>query len=217
MAEKLTKEDIIEAVLNASFYRSLGATSLTDIANELHIKKASLYNHFSNRDDLIAQTFNTCAMYIRAITFIPPEVNSIAKKYSPETVLKGIVNRYFRMHEKSPLFQIYTFVESQKYFSSTAAAIVKEEKEKIINQTEIVLSSLVELKKVCLEQNQIKSAAIWFCSGVNDLLNLYLVERKEVVVKNPATGDGELFTLPVDEKNIESVDTFIDNFVSLIK
>src|SRR5574344_1606108 len=97
MAEKLTKDDIVEAVLNASFYRSLGATSLTDIANELHIKKASLYNHFNNRDDLVSQTFETCAKYISEITFIPPEINSIAKKYSPETALKASVNRYFKM------------------------------------------------------------------------------------------------------------------------
>lgn len=218
MAEKLSKDDIIEAVLNASFYRSLGATSLTDIADELHIKKASLYNHFNNRDDLIAQTFETCAKYIEEITFIPPEINSIAKKYSPETVFKGIVNRYLKMHEKSPMFQIYTFVESQKYFSATAGAIVKNEKEKIIKQTEVVLQSLADLKKIRLSSSsEIKSAAIWFCSGVNDLLNLYLVERKQVVVKNPASGEGELFTLPADEKNINSVDSFIDEFVSLIK
>src|SRR5574344_1456175 len=217
MSEKLTKDKIIEAVLNSSFYRSTGATSLTDIANELHIKKASLYNHFNNRDDLLAQTTASCAEYIRAITFIPTDVDAIAKKYSPETVLKGIVNRYFKMHEKSPLFQIYTYVESQKYFNAYAAAIVTEEKEKIVHQTEKVLLALADEGKVILTKASAQFAAQWFCSGVNDMLNLYLVERKQVIVKNPASGEGELFTLPADENVFEKVDLFVDQFVTLIK
>lgn len=217
MADKLSRDEIIEAVLNATFYKSTGATSLTDIANELHIKKASLYNHFNNREDLLAQTTSSCADYIRAITFIPPDVDTIAKKYSPETVLKGMVNRYFKMHEKSPLFQIYTFVESQKYFNADAAAIVKEEKEKICKQTVQVLLALAEQGKVFLTKSSAEYASTWFCSGVNDLLNLYLVDRKQVVLKNPASGEGELFTLPADEKILDQVDSFVDQFVSLIK
>ena len=217
MSEKLTKDKIIEAVLNSSFYRSTGATSLTDIANELHIKKASLYNHFNNRDDLLAQTTASCAEYIRAITFIPADVDAIAKKYSPETVLKGIVNRYFKMHEKSPLFQIYTYVESQKYFNAEAAAIVKEEKEKIVKQTEQVLLALAEQGKLVLTKSSAQYASQWFCSGVNDLLNLYLVDRKQIIVKNPATGEGELFTIPADEHAFDAVDLFVEQFVTFIK
>lgn len=217
MTEHLTKDDIIKAVLDASFYKSTGATSLTDIANELHIKKASLYNHFNNREDLLAQTTASCGDYIRAITFTPPDVDAIAKKYSPETVLKGIVNRYFKMHEKSPLFQIYTFIESQKYFNADAAAIVKEEKDKIIKQTVQILLALAEQGKVILTKNSASYAATWFCSGVNDLLNLYLVERKQVIVKNPASGEGELFSIPVDEHAFDAIDMFVDQFVSLIK
>lgn len=217
MSEKLTKDQIIEAVLNSTFYRSTGATSLTDIANELHIKKASLYNHFNNREDLLAQTTTSCAEYIKAITFIPADVESIANKYSPETVLKGMVNRYFKMHEKSPLFQIYTFVESQKYFSTEAAAIVNDEKQKIITQTEQVLLALAAKGKVVLTKTTAEYAAQWFCSGVNDLLNLYLVDRKQIIVKNPAAGEGELFTLPADENSLETIDSFVEQFVSFIK
>src|SRR5574344_2140747 len=194
MSEKITKDKIIEAVLNSSFYRSTGATSLTDIANELHIKKASLYNHFNNRDDLLAQTTASCAEYIRAITFIPADVDAIAKKYSPETVLKGIVNRYFKMHEKSPLFQIYTFVESQKYFNATAAAIVTEEKDKIVRQTEQVLLALATEGKVVLTKSSSSYTAEWFCSGINDMLNMYLIKRKQIIMCNPAAGAGQLFT-----------------------
>ena len=55
MSEKLSRDTIIKAVLDTAFARSTGATSLADIANTLHVKKASLYNHFNNREDLITQ------------------------------------------------------------------------------------------------------------------------------------------------------------------
>lgn len=120
MGLKVTKDDIIRALLDESFMRSTGSTSLKDIADKVGIKKASLYNHFESREDLVKQTFASCSEYLAAVTFTPKDIDAVSKKYPPEVVLKGIVNRYFKMHEKTPLFQIYTFVESQKYFCKEA-------------------------------------------------------------------------------------------------
>lgn len=121
MSEKITKESIIKSLLDTAFYKSAGGTSLSDIAESLGIKKASLYNHFESRSDIIEQTTSSCAEYLKSISFIPAEIENVAKKYPVETVLKGIVSRYVKMHEKAPLFQIYTFVESQKYFDIKTA------------------------------------------------------------------------------------------------
>ena len=217
MAEHINKDQIIEAVLNTAFYKSVGATSLTDIANALNIKKASLYNHFSNRDDIIESTVASCQEYYQAITFIPANYQEVCKKYSPETVLKGIVNRYFKMHEKSPLFQIYTYVHSQKYFNHSCAKIVEDERTKIINQTLQVLLALGENGKCVLTKSNALCAATWFCSGVNDMLNIYLLKRKDIIVKNPASGKGELFQLEADEETLQKIDAFVDNFTMFIK
>ena len=106
MGEKITSDKVIRAFLDAAFMRSEGGTSLADISDILKIKKASLYNHFENRDDIVEKTLDSCSDYLGAITFIPNDIASVAKKYPAETVLKGIVSRYVKMHEKSPLFQI---------------------------------------------------------------------------------------------------------------
>ncbi len=148
---------------------------------------------------------------------MPPEIDSVTKKYPAEAVIKGIINRYFKMHEKYPLFQVYTFVESQKYFSKAATDIVRQEDEKLVNQTLAVLNSMLENGKIRLSQEALKPAAVWFCRGVHDLLNLYLLERKQIVVKNPASGEGELFTLPSDSSALEKVDALADSFVAFIK
>ena len=63
----------------------------------------------------------------------------------------------------------------------------------------------------------VRSAATWFCSGIINFLNMYLLERKQIVINNPADGEGELFSLPSDEKAFAVVDYYIEQFVNAIK
>lgn len=216
MSEKITKENVIKSLLDTSFYKSAGGTSLSDIAESLGIKKASLYNHFESRNDIIEQTTSSCDEYLKSISFIPAEIESVAKKYPVETVLKGIVSRYVKMHEKAPLFQIYTFVESQKYFDIKTAQIIKEENEKLESQTAIVLECLLDLGKIKISKEQIPGISKWFCAGINDFLNRRLLERKQAVVQNPKSGEGELFTLQSDDKGIDEINKLVEQFSNLL-
>ena len=50
--KNLSREKIIQAFLTASFEKSAGATSLADVSDALEIKKASLYNHFENKEQM---------------------------------------------------------------------------------------------------------------------------------------------------------------------
>ncbi len=217
MGAKVTKDDIIRALLDTAFFHSTGATSLKDIAEKIGIKKASLYNHFESRDDIIKQTMDSCKEYVEAIMFTPKDIESVTKKYPPDIVFKGIVNRYFKMHEKTPLFQIYTFLESQKYFVKEASDIIKEENKKVIRQTAQVLKALKANGKISIEEQKIENVAVWFCSGMKELLNLYLLDKKIVVVNNPDSGEGQLFSLPADESALEKIDSYIDSFIDIIK
>ena len=216
MADKNMKDEIIRSLLDTSFSRSLGATSLADIATNLSIKKASLYNHFNSRDDLVSQTIKACEEYINEITFIPANVDAITKKYPAGTVLKGLVTRYFKMHEKEPLFQIYTFIQEQKYFNAEVAKVVREEKEKLLKQTSLVMESLIVAGKLSIKKQQVSSASLWFISGMNDMLNMYLLDRKEIVMKNPESGEGELFSIPAGDGAMAEIEKFVDSFVGLI-
>ncbi|MGN0729752.1 TetR/AcrR family transcriptional regulator [Treponema sp.] len=216
MSEKITRENVIKSLLDTSFYKSAGGTSLSDIADSLGIKKASLYNHFESRSDIIEQTTNSCSEYLKSLSFIPSEIESVAKKYPVETVLKGIVSRYVKMHEKPPLFQIYTFIESQKYFDLRAAKIVREQNEKLESQTEIVLETILRLGKIKIAVEQIPGIAKWFCSGINDLLNRRLLDRKQAVMQNPKSGEGELFTLQADDRGIEEINGLVEQFTRLL-
>ena len=58
---------------------------------------------------------------------------------------------------------------------------------------------------------------MWFCSGVNDILDKHLLKRKQVVMANPQTGEGELFSIDPDEKSIEAINALVEEFSLLIK
>lgn len=217
MTERVSNQDIIDALLETSFMRSTGSTSLSDIASRLGIKKASLYNHFESRDAIIRGTMDYCAQCLSQITFVPSDLESVTEKYPPETVLKGIVNRWFKMHEKTPLFQIYTFVQSQKYYSQQASQICADGMSKIIDQTNMVVSLLWQKGKLNMNSDQLKDCSAWFCHSITNLMDLYLQKRKQVVMQNPDTGAGSLFSLPTDEENLKQVDHLVEQFVNFLR
>ena len=216
MGKKISQEEIILALIDISFFKSTGATSLSDIAERLGIKKASLYNHFDSRDAILSEAFKFCADYLSEINFLPPDLEAVTKKYSAASVLKGIINRYFKMHEKRPLFQIYTFVESQKYFSKPAAEIVSAEQARLYEQTEILFKSLMNNGKIFLPEAYKSGCIQWFLNGVSTLLSNRLMQRKRMIVENPSGEEGELFPLPVDDSVLEEIDRLIDDFTRRI-
>ncbi len=215
MGKRVSQEDIIMALIEVSFFKPTGATSLTDIADHLNIKKASLYNHFKSREELDEGAYKFCANYLAAINFLPPDLDSVTKRYSAATVLRGISNRYFKMHEKTPLFQIYSFLESQKYFSKSAWEIIKSEKKRLEDQTEVLLDNLSSHGKISLPRAYKKSCIQWFCAGLDEFLSNKMMEHKRLVLENPASGEGELFTLPNDT-NLDELNRLIDDFTRRI-
>lgn len=216
MSKGLSREVIIKTVLHTAFIRSAGGTSLGDIAEELNVKKASLYNHFFSREDILESTLDFCGKYYSSITFAPPDLDSVAQKYSAETVFKGVVGRYIKMHEKLPLIEVYTFVQSQKYFSKKAAFIVEGELKKITSQTEDILQALIKNKKIVLDEKSVKSCAKWFCAGISSILSDCVIVKKQTIMENPESGEGELFSLPADSSSLEAIERLVSDFCSLV-
>ena len=49
------KNEIIKATLELAAENGLGTVSMQQIANKVGITKASLYNHFSSRDEIVEE------------------------------------------------------------------------------------------------------------------------------------------------------------------
>ena len=135
MAKKrIDRDKIIQAFLTCAFEKSAGAVSLADIASLLGVNKASLYNHFSSRDAICEAAIDFCADYMSGVRFIPESADSLAPLSFSDALAK-IVKQYFRSYEIEPLFQMYAFIHSSKFFSSEAYRAAERETQKIADDT----------------------------------------------------------------------------------
>lgn len=217
-SDKITKEKIIHAVLESASTRSVGAISLADIVEKLGIKKASLYNHYDGRDAIISDATRFCGDYLMHLSVVPSGLAAVAEKESAETVLKGIVNRWFKENEKEPLFQIYSFVESEKYFSSEAAKIVLAFRAKLSMQIQSVLSALVEAGKLRdIKPAELKDYALIFTSMLRELVDMHIVRHKDEIRTNPETGEDSLFgSLPFEDAHLLDANRLVGRFINLL-
>ena len=216
---KITKEKIINAVLSCAFDKSVGATSLADIAKKLGIKKASLYNHYENRDAMIADTVRWCGEYLSKLIFIPNNLPAICKKYSATGVMKALISRWLKLNESEQVIQIYSFLESEKYFSNEAAKIVENHRTKFIKQTAIALATLASAKKIIIENpRKISLLSEILALFVREYLDYHIVQKKLIIRSNPETGSDSLFqnmTLP--EPSTAKLDKLIAEYCALLK
>ena len=216
-SEKVTREKIILAFLDSCFAKNAGGTSLSDVADRLGIKKASLYNHYESRDAMVEDCIRWCGDYYRKTYFIPTDIDSISQRYPAENVMKAIINRWFKMNEKEPLIQIYSFIESEKYISTAAAKIAQETREKLVTQTKLALRSLAKAGKIIdLEENDLETLSKIMTSIAMSNLDDYIVAKKIEIRSNPESGEGSLFESKNDS-DFSAVDELVNTFCSMLK
>ena len=219
----VTKEQIIKSVLDASFYKGASKISLSDVASGVRIKKASLYNHIESREEMFASVFDYCELFLGKLKFIPDDIEAVASRYTADTVLKGIIKRRFRMHQKQPLLQIYFFTQSQKYFDIRAQQIVKAQHERFTLQIKEVLQVLSRCGKGKADNGELDAVTAWFCAGSEELLcDVMLGLRGDILAHQEAGGkpfelpDNLPGTLPVASEQLEQVSLLVERFCKLL-
>ena len=216
-ADKVNREKIILAFLDSCFVKNAGGTSLSDVADRLSIKKASLYNHYESRDAMVEDCIRWCGDFYRKTYFIPTDIESISQRYTAENVMTGIVNRWFKMSEKEPLVQIYSFIESEKYISTEAAKISQETREKLVNQTKTAFRCLGKAKKIIdLEENDLESLSKMFTAMLISTLDDYIVSKKIEIRSNPEGGTDSLFENQTED-DFSEIDKLVNTFCSMLK
>lgn len=215
---KVTKEQIIKSVLDVSFYKGASKISLSDVAGQLGIKKASLYNHIESRDEMFASVFDYCELFLGKLKFIPDDIEAVASRYTAETVLKGIVKRRFRMHQKPPLLQIYFFLQSQKYYTSRAHSILKVQDEHLASQIKTVLTALMHSDKVSCAEGDLDVLSAWFCAGGEELLCAMMIDLREDILANQTEGTATVVIPPamVDSGKMDRMGLLVERFCKLL-
>jgi AcrR family transcriptional regulator len=92
-----TRQRILDVAQRLIVQRGYHATSIRDIADELGMTKASLYYHFSSKDDLL---FALTTPFVEAMEEYVAEVRAAGKLTAP--LLKRLVDRF---DEQAPLMR----------------------------------------------------------------------------------------------------------------
>lgn len=217
--KNISQEKIIQSFLSSSFDKSAGSTSLADIANDLEIKKASLYNHFSSKEEMYDSTLSFCKKGISSIVFLTDKsIASIqTNKISFPIIVKRLTSRYFNLLESEPLFQMYVFIHSEKYYNVKALEIANNEFQKLADNIKIIITMYIDNGKIQQKtEKELKDIACGITSIIFQQLDRYISEKKETVRQNPECGAGSLFALPTDEKSLNKSLRIIENFCQVL-
>ena len=218
--KNISQEKIIQAFLACSFEKSAGATSLSDIAEMLEIKKASLYNHFDSRDAMYDATVYHCGKQIEKITFLSEKnlENIKTNKLTASQILKKLITRFFELYDSEPLFQIYTFIHTEQYFNIEALKIVEKEVQKIKDEVTNVLKIFVQAEKLAQRnEKETEDIAHSITAVILQQRDFYIATRKETVRQNPDCSAGSLFALPTDVKSLNNAVKLVENLIKVFE
>ena len=217
--KNISQEKIIQSFLSSAFEKGAGGTSLSDISDSLEIKKASLYNHFENREAMYDATLDLCRKEISSINFLADKIIESIKngKTSLSAVFKRLITRFFNLYETEPLFQIYTFVHTEQFFNYNALQIVLNENEKITDDIRKIFIAFSETGKFPeYPEKETRELAGIISSIILQQRDLYIANRKETVRQNPESGAGSLFALPTDDIALNKTIKLIDNIINKV-
>ena len=220
MAKKnISQEKIIQSFISCAFEKSAGATSLSDIADALQIKKASLYNHFENREAMYYASIDYCGNEIATVGFLPEKnyETIINNKTTPQSMFKRLITRFFEIYETEPCFEMYSFVHTEQYFNIKALNIIEKENDVIIKDIKKMINGFISVNKIAKKtEKEVKEIASVIASIIIQQRDVYIAKRKETVRLNPECGAGSLFALPTDETELNKTIKIVDSYLKLL-
>ena len=127
------KNEIIKATLELAAENGLGTVSMQQIASKVGITKASLYNHFSSRDEIVEEMYVVLRdMSKKKASVGGIDYDKLGTQVSLEDILMGAVSSYRSMVNDPDMFLFYKVIMSERTINKVAAEIMAKETETMI-------------------------------------------------------------------------------------
>ena len=111
-----TREEIITALLNLGEEKGLTNVSLSDIALEVGIRKASIFSHFESRQAIVDAMIAYCRNELKSRTFI---VDFKAK--DARSMLVSLFDNMIDVFAEKPVSSWFSIVQQQRMFDGVFA------------------------------------------------------------------------------------------------
>ena len=111
-----TREEIITALLDLGEEKGLANVSLSDIALEVGIRKASIYSHFESQQAMVDATVLYCRELLKQKTF-----NVDFKAKDARSMLVSLFDSIIRVFAEKPVSSYFSIVQQMGMFDEDFA------------------------------------------------------------------------------------------------
>ena len=139
------KEQLILSMLTLASEQGLGNVSLSRLASENGISKATIFHHFAGRADLIEEMFAYC----RRLAI--KRMGTIDLEGTAEEVLLRALDHWSELYETEPLYSFYRIVEQESWTDEHARTIKQTLDEMLIAQSSVLIEHLDERGKMRID------------------------------------------------------------------
>jgi AcrR family transcriptional regulator len=92
----MTREDILEAAAQVFRQKGFHGASMSDIAQAVHLQKASLYHHVSSKQEILLELLD------QALKLLLERISAIvAQDLSPDQKLRQMISEYLRILDEN--------------------------------------------------------------------------------------------------------------------
>jgi len=169
LAMRNRKKEIIQATLELAAKNGMGTVSMQQIADKLGITKASLYNHFSSRDEIVDAMYEFLRKTSKENANIGEiDYDQLTADRTLNTILTDAVNSYKSIVTDPQMFQFYSIIMSERAINSAAAEIMVRETRTMINATKTLFYAL-QVKRIA-DFGNVDAAAFSFAMAIHAIL-----------------------------------------------
>jgi len=170
MSRRNTKEEIIDATLELASQNGLGNVSMQQIADKVGIRKASLYNHYPSKEDLIESMYESIRQSSKEkASIIGVDYDALAEKGTIKAVLTTAAESYWRIVSDPRMNRFYRVVMNERTVSGTAAEIMVRETRLMIDSTEKLFRALEDKGKAAF--SNVDAAAFSFAMAIHSAID----------------------------------------------
>lgn len=164
------KEEILRVTAELAAKKGLGNVSLSQIASQIGISKAALYNHYSSKEEIIMHLYE----YLRnsakgKLHMSDIDYGEYVKGKDASSILHGVVDAYRMLGQEPEIASFFKVVCSEQYFSKDAADIMRRETDRMIRATKNLFYAM-EIHKI-LHFKNIDQDALSFAMTIHGLQN----------------------------------------------
>lgn len=169
------RTEIIYATLGLAAENGLRAVSMQQIADRVGIKKASVYNHFSSRDEIIEAMYSFLREKSKAglsggmLSGGTPDIGELFSGRTLKEILMLTVSNYRKMCTSPEMLTFYKIIMSERSLDRAAAEIMAAETEKMTGATTMLFYALQA--KGFADFGSIETAAYSFAMCVSSIIN----------------------------------------------